>query len=54
MSARRMPTAVVIACEDELLMYPLANVRSLRISLSVEEMQTIHLPLSAIRGAERR
>lgn len=45
---------LVIACENELLVYPLANIRSLRMSLSPEEMKTVYLPISAIRGAERR
>lgn len=44
----------VIACESEVLVFPLANIKALRFTLPDAEVQALHLPPSAIRGAEPR
>lgn len=44
----------VIACASEVLVFPLANIKAIRLTLPEAEVQTLHLPPSAIRGAEPR
>lgn len=44
----------VIACESEVLVFPLANIKALRFTLPEDAIEGLHLPPSAIRGAEPR